>query len=136
MTVVARFRARQPTDDHPVPIVTSPRLAAAAGPGGVLPLDVATSTIVGRVVGVVRRLPTVDENVVMADGPTLATALNTASPGSGTADELGLLYSSLVDGTYSLNFNDIQNGGAGSFSAKTSWDFVTGIGSTRGLSGK
>src|SRR5207253_1325460 len=80
---VARFRARQPTDDHPVPIVASPRLAAAAGPGGVLPLDVGTSTIVGRVVGLVRRIPTVDEHVVMADGPTLATALNTAAPGSG-----------------------------------------------------
>jgi len=87
---VARFRARQPTDDHPVPIVASPTLAAAAGPGGVLPLDVATSTIVGRVVGVVRRIPSVDEDVVMADGPTLATALNAAAPGVGAANELWL----------------------------------------------
>ena len=71
--------------------------------------------------------------------PALAGIVTSAghnSVNTNTADELGLLYSSLVDGTYSLNFNDIQNGGAGSFSAKTSWDFVTGIGSTRGLSGK
>src|SRR5204863_837642 len=33
---VARFRAIQHTDDHPIPIVASPALAAAAGPGGVL----------------------------------------------------------------------------------------------------
>src|SRR6266545_3247738 len=52
---VARFRARQPTDDRPVPIVVSPALEAAAGPGGVLPLSVGTGTIVGRVVGTVRR---------------------------------------------------------------------------------
>ena len=72
---VARFRARQPTDDKPIPIVVSPTLAAAAGPGGILPVDVATGTIVGRVVGTVRRIPTVDEDVVIADGATLATAL-------------------------------------------------------------
>ncbi len=87
---VARFRARQPTDDQPVPIVASQTLAAAAGPGGVLPVNVATGTIVGRVVGIVRRVPTVDEDVVIADGPTVATALNTTAPGSGTANELWL----------------------------------------------
>jgi hypothetical protein len=87
---VARLRARQPTDDHPIPIVTSPTLAAAAGPGGVLPIDVATGTIVGRVVGTVRRIPTVDEDVVIADGPTVATALSATAPGSGTANEVWL----------------------------------------------
>ena len=87
---VARLRARQPTDDHPVPLVVSQRLAAAAGPGGVLPVNVATGTILGRVVGIVRRVPTVDEDVVIGDGPTVATALNTAAPGSGAANELWL----------------------------------------------
>jgi hypothetical protein len=87
---VARFRAAQPTDDHPIPIVASPGLAAAAGPGGVLPLNAATGTIVGRIVGTVRRIPTVDEDVVIADGPTLATALSATAPGSGTPNELWL----------------------------------------------
>jgi hypothetical protein len=87
---VARFRARQPTDDHPIPIVASQRLADAAGPGGVLPLNVATGTIVGRVVGTVRRIPTVDGDVVIADGPTVATALDADVPGTGTANEAWL----------------------------------------------
>jgi hypothetical protein len=87
---VARFRARQATDDRPVPVVASPQLAAAAGPGGVLPLNVATGTIVGRVVGTVRRLPTAGEDVVIADGPTVATALSADAPGSGSANELWL----------------------------------------------
>jgi ABC-type antimicrobial peptide transport system permease subunit len=85
---VARFRARQPTDDHPIPVVASPALADAAGPGGVLPLDVATGTIIARIVGTVRRIPTVDEDIVIADEPTLATALGASAPGSGTPNEV------------------------------------------------
>jgi hypothetical protein len=87
---VALFRARQPTDDHPVPIVVTPQLADAAGPGGVLPLTAANAAIVGRVVGVVRRAPTVTGDVVIADGPTVATALNGAAPGAGAANEAWL----------------------------------------------
>jgi hypothetical protein len=87
---IARFRARQPTDDHPIPIVASPRLAAAAGPGGVLPLDVATGTVVGRVVGTVQRIPTASGDVAIADGPTVATALVTDAPGVGTPNEVWL----------------------------------------------
>ena len=87
---VARWRARQSTDDKPVPIVTTPTLAAAAGPGGILPVTAATGTIVGRVVGTVRRIPTVNEDVVLADAGTIATALGTESPGRGTANEVWL----------------------------------------------
>jgi hypothetical protein len=87
---VARFRAAQPTDDHPIPIVASPELAAAAGPGGVLPVTAASGTIVGRIVGTVKRIPTVDEDVVIADGPTLTTALSATAPGTGTPNELWL----------------------------------------------
>jgi hypothetical protein len=87
---VARFRAEQPTDDRPIPIVASPSLAAAAGPGGVLPINAATGAIVGRVVGTVDRIPTVDEDVVIADGPTLATALSATAPGTGTPNEVWL----------------------------------------------
>ncbi len=87
---VARLRARQPTDGRPIPIVASPQLAAAAGPGGVLPLNVATGTIVGRIVGTVQRIPTVGEDVVIGDGPTVETALSAEAPGSGTPNEVWL----------------------------------------------
>jgi hypothetical protein len=87
---VARFRARQPTDGRPVPIVVSPELAAAAGPGGILPLDVGSAAIVGRVVATARRVPTIDEDAVLADGPTLATALDAEAPGRGAASEIWL----------------------------------------------
>jgi len=33
-------------------------------------------------------------------------------------------------------FNDVVDGTAGSFAAAQGWDFVTGIGSSRGISGK
>jgi len=87
---VARFRARQPTDDRAVPIVVSPRLEAATGPGGVLPLSVGTGTIVGRIVGTVRRAPTVDEDVVLGDGATVATALSADAPGTATVNVVWL----------------------------------------------
>ena len=87
---VARFRAIQHTDDHPIPIVASPALAAAAGPGGVLVVDAGKASILGRVVGTVRRLPTVDEDVVLADGPTLATAVSDIAPASAAANEVWL----------------------------------------------
>jgi ABC-type antimicrobial peptide transport system permease subunit len=87
---VARFRADQATDAKPIPIVASPTLAAAAGPGGVLPIAVGAGTVVGRIVGTVRRIPTVDEDVVIADGPTLATALAATAPGSGSPNEVWL----------------------------------------------
>jgi len=87
---VARFRAVQQTDDRPIPIVVTPTLAAAAGPGGVLVVDAGKASIVGRVVGTVRRLPTVGEDVVLADGPTLATAVSELAPGSANPNEIWL----------------------------------------------
>ena len=87
---VALFRARQPTDDHPVPIVATQRLANAAGPGGVLPLLAGNGAVVGRVVGILRRMPTVSGDAVVADESTVATALNSSSPGSGATNEVWL----------------------------------------------
>jgi hypothetical protein len=87
---VARFRARQPTDEHPLPVAVSQSLAAAAGPGGILPLDLGSTRIVGKVVATLRRLPTVSGDAVLADGPTLATALNAETPGRGVPNELWL----------------------------------------------
>src|SRR6266545_3921287 len=87
---VARFRARQPTDAGPIPVVVSPGLAAAAGPGGILPLDVGKGTIVSRVAGTVRRMPTVEGDAVLVDGPTIATALDADAPGGGATNEIWL----------------------------------------------
>ena len=49
-----------------------------------------------------------------------------------SALELGVIYSNL--GTAA--FRDITNGRAGSFSATRGWDFVTGVGTSVGISGK
>ncbi len=87
---VARFRARQPTDERPVPVVASPRLAAAAGPGGILPLEVGSGRIVTRVVATAERLPTIDGDAVLADEATAATALAAEAPGQGVAGEVWL----------------------------------------------
>jgi hypothetical protein len=87
---VARFRAQQPTDDRPVPVAVSPDLAAASGPGGILPLAVGKGTIVGRVVATVDHVPTIDGDAVLANGATVATALDAAAPGTGATNEVWL----------------------------------------------
>ena len=85
---MARLRARQPTDKRPVPVAASPDVAAAAGPGGVVALDFGSARLVARVVATLRRAPTVDGNVVLADESTAATALTADSPGAGAASEV------------------------------------------------
>src|SRR5438445_6426287 len=60
---VARFRARQPTDGQPVPLVVTRALAAAAGPGGILPIEVGSGTVTGRVVATASRIPTIDGEI-------------------------------------------------------------------------
>lgn len=87
---VARFRAQQPTDNGPIPIVVTKPLAAAAGPGGVLPLEIGDGTVNGRVIAVARRIPTIAGDAVLADTSTLATALAADAPGAGATNELWL----------------------------------------------
>jgi hypothetical protein len=86
----AQLRARQPTDGRPVPVVVTPALASAAGPGGILPLSINDAPVVGQIVAVARRIPTVDGDAVLADEATMATALDAASPGTGLVDEVWL----------------------------------------------
>ena len=65
--------------------------------------------------------------------PSLAGIVNLAGAfASGSQVELSTIYSNL--GTSA--FRDILSGTAGSFSATTGWDFVPGVGSNQGLSGK
>ncbi len=85
---VSGFRAAQPTDAAPVAAVVTPGLANAAGPGGLLPLEVQNQRLTVRVVGVVDRFPSVYGDLVLLDGPTAQTALDTLSPGLGAPTEL------------------------------------------------
>jgi len=86
--VASGFRATQPTDAAPIPAVVTPALANTAGPGGLLPLDVQNQRLTVHVVGVVDRFPSVYGDLVLLDGPTARTALDTLSPGLGAPSEL------------------------------------------------
>jgi hypothetical protein len=85
------LRPVQPTDTHPVPVLADPQTAAAAGPGGRLALTVDGLPVIGRVVGVLNRFPTLPPDAagfLVADQTTLAAALDAQLPGQGRADEL------------------------------------------------
>jgi subtilase family serine protease len=66
--------------------------------------------------------------------PALAGIINSAGNNSDSVAELNLMYGNLSTGL--TNFFDITTGTAGGFTAKAGWDFVTGIGTTNGMSGK
>ncbi len=71
--------------------------------------------------------------------PSLSGIVNSAGSNTSSTAELSLLYLSVGNNGLTINsssFRDILSGTAGSFSAATGWDFVTGIGSTIGLTGK
>jgi len=85
------LRPTQPTDTHPVPVLADPQTAASAGPGGRIALTVDGLPVIARVVGVLRRFPTLPSDAagfVIADEATLAAALDAQLPGQGRADEL------------------------------------------------
>jgi hypothetical protein len=79
-------------DDTPLPVVASPAVAAAAGPGGLVTLNFYNPRLQARVVATARRFPTVGEgeDFVVADESALAAALNADAPGTGTPDEVWL----------------------------------------------
>ena len=89
-SVVTRIRPRQPYDDGPVPVLATPRLAAAADSGGLLPLQIGGERISVRVVGTVRRFPGVDGQAVVGDGDALAAVVNLARPGAARVNEVWL----------------------------------------------
>ena len=88
--VTTRIRPRQPTDREPVPVLVTPRLAAAADATGLLPLQIAGERVAVRVVGTVRRLPGVDGQAVVGDGAALAAAVNVERPGAARLNEVWL----------------------------------------------
>ncbi len=87
-------RPQQPTDGLALPAVVSPRMAQLAGPDRLLGVVTNGEPLVYRVVAVARRFPGVAESdtsdFVVADRPTLETALNASTPGSGFPTEIWL----------------------------------------------
>jgi predicted lysophospholipase L1 biosynthesis ABC-type transport system permease subunit len=73
-----------------LPVLATTRVAAEAGPRGIIPLQIEGEQVAGRVVGVISRFPSVVGDAVVADRNTAATLLDTRSPGLGTTDELWL----------------------------------------------
>ncbi|HUE26489.1 MAG TPA: hypothetical protein VMP89_06915, partial [Solirubrobacteraceae bacterium] len=86
-------RPQQPSDTRPVPVLADPQTAASAGPAGRLSLTVDGLPVLARVVGELRRFPTLAPDAagfVVADGATLSAALDAQLPGQGRSDELWL----------------------------------------------
>jgi len=84
------LRPAQPTDGRPLDVLVTPAIAAAAAPGGIVPLQVEGEQVAGHVVGVVKRFPSIVGDAVIADRRTAATLFDSRSPGLGTTDELWL----------------------------------------------
>jgi hypothetical protein len=85
------LRPRQPSDTRPVPVLTDRATAAGAGPGAELPLTIDGEPVTARVVGTLRRFPTIaagGPGFVIADEATLDGALDASLPGQGRTDEL------------------------------------------------
>ena len=86
----ARLRPRVPSDERPVPVLATPRLAAAAGTDGLLPLQIGGERLTVRVVERVARFPGVRGQAVVGDVDALLSALTAARPGLGRVNELWL----------------------------------------------
>ena len=87
---VGTFRPVQPTDGIALRVLATPGVVAAAGPRGIIPLEIEGEQIAARIVGTVDRFPSVVGDAVVADRQTAATILDTRSGGLGTTDELWL----------------------------------------------
>ncbi len=84
------FRPVQATDGHALRVLATPGVVAAAGPRGIIPLEIEGEQVAARIVGTVERFPSVTGDAVIADRETSATVLDTRSGGLGTTDELWL----------------------------------------------
>jgi hypothetical protein len=105
------LRPAQPSDTRPVPVLADPQTAASSARDGRLALTVDGLVVRAQVVGVARRFPTVGAGAagfLVADEPTLASALDAQLPGQGRPDELwistshsGPLRAALTDSPFS-----------------------------------
>jgi hypothetical protein len=85
-----RYRPKQLTDNLALPVLATPKIAEVAGPRGIIPLDIEGESVAGRIVGVVKRFPSIVGDAVVADIEQAGTRLDTLSPGLGTTNELWL----------------------------------------------
>ena len=83
-----RFQPSQAT--APPAVVATPRLAAAAGSGGILPLRLPGGSVPVRVVGTIRRFPSAYGDFVLGDERSLYVAMNASNPGTAVPNELWL----------------------------------------------
>jgi hypothetical protein len=84
-------RPAQPSDHAALPVLADPGTAAAAGSGGRIGLTVDNLPVEARIVGVIKRFPTVApgaEGIIVADQSALSDALDAQLPGQGHPDEL------------------------------------------------
>ncbi len=84
-------RPVQPSDTRPVPVLVDPQTAAAAATDGRIAFTIDELPVAARVVGVLKRFPTVGAGaagLIVADEATLASALDAQLPGQGLANEL------------------------------------------------
>jgi hypothetical protein len=86
---VSQLRPKQPTDGVPVPVLATPGVAAL---GDVFSTTVNDAPLTVQVVGTVPLVPSVDGDAIVADRDRVATALNSARPGSLVANELWVLH--------------------------------------------
>jgi hypothetical protein len=89
-------RPVQPSDSRPVPVLVDPQTAVIAGRAGSLAVSVDGQPVGVRVVGTLKRFPTLASNAsgfVIADQATLSSALDAQLPGQGRPDELWLTVS-------------------------------------------
>jgi hypothetical protein len=71
-----------------LPVLATPDVAVDAGSDRVVPLAIEGEVVPARIVGIVKRFPSIVGGAVVADLTTAQTVLNTRSPGLGTTDEL------------------------------------------------
>ena len=86
--VVTRLRPRVPSDSRPVPVLATPRLAAAADEDGLLPLQVGGERVTVRVAERIERFPGVEGQTVVGDVGALLSLLNAERPGAARVNEL------------------------------------------------
>jgi hypothetical protein len=84
-------RPAQPSDHLALPVLADQGTAAAAGSGGRIGLTVDNLPVQARIVGVIKRFPTLAPGaagVIVADQRALSDALDAQLPGQGRTDEL------------------------------------------------